>query len=177
MAKFAVGKKAYGICDRSGFRYKLNDMRVEWNGLKVGRDMWEPKHPQLEPRRKVTDAQALKNPRPDSTEAPSLQLLPANPLSLFMVFQDAGFGFVFRYLNITVTHPGHGRSVADRVYFTNVQGFNTSPSSYFNREIGFEIDAILSPDSYRIIEGVSASQIVKTDLPTRGGGTLVTVRS
>ena len=32
MARFASGSKAYGISDRSGFRYRLRDMRREWNG-------------------------------------------------------------------------------------------------------------------------------------------------
>lgn len=68
MSKFASGKHAFGISDRSGFRYPLNRMRKEWNGLLVGYDEWEPKHPQLEPRRKVVDPQALKDPRPDRVE-------------------------------------------------------------------------------------------------------------
>ena len=38
---FASGKKAYGISDRSGFRYRLKDMRKEWNGLLVGKDASE----------------------------------------------------------------------------------------------------------------------------------------
>lgn len=68
MGKFAVGKNAYGISDRSGFRYKLNEMKREWNGLLVGKDEWEKKQPQLEPRRTITDPQALRNPRPDRVE-------------------------------------------------------------------------------------------------------------
>ena len=68
MGKFAVGKNAYGISDRSGFRYKLNEMKREWNGLLVGKDEWEEKQPQLEPRRSITDPQALRNPRPDRIE-------------------------------------------------------------------------------------------------------------
>lgn len=75
MSKFAVGKYAYGISDRSGFRYRLKDMRKEWNGLLVGNDEWEAKHPQLEPFRVVSDAQAIKNARPetDLTEQRDLQ--------------------------------------------------------------------------------------------------------
>ena len=30
MAKFASNKYAYGISDRSGQRYRLKDMRLEW---------------------------------------------------------------------------------------------------------------------------------------------------
>jgi len=65
MGNFASGKDAYGISDRSGFRFRLRDMRTEWNGLRVGRDEYEEKHPQLEPRRRTVDPQALRNPRPD----------------------------------------------------------------------------------------------------------------
>tara|TARA_B100000282_G_scaffold269999_1_gene223740 strand:- start:317 stop:769 length:453 start_codon:yes stop_codon:yes gene_type:complete len=66
---FASGKNAYGISDRSGFRYRLRDMKTEWNGLKVGPDEYEEKHPQLEPRRTVIDPQALRDPRPDSNNS------------------------------------------------------------------------------------------------------------
>jgi hypothetical protein len=68
MAKFASGKYAYAISDRSGQRYRYKDMRKEWNGLLVGKDEWEPKHPQLGPFRKVIDAEALRNARPDRVE-------------------------------------------------------------------------------------------------------------
>ena len=40
-------------------------MKRTWDGLLVGPDQWNAKHPQLEPRRHVTDAEALSNPRPD----------------------------------------------------------------------------------------------------------------
>ena len=66
MARFASGKDAYGISDRSGFRYRLRDMRKEWNGFLVGKDEWEAKHPQLEITRHPPDAEALRDPRPDS---------------------------------------------------------------------------------------------------------------
>ena len=68
MGRFATGKFAYGISDRSGQRYKLNQMKKEWNGLLVGPDEYDPKHPQLEPRRKAVDPQALMNPRPNRVE-------------------------------------------------------------------------------------------------------------
>ena len=47
MSKFATGKNALGISDRSGFSYPLHKMKKEWNGLLVGYDEWEAKHPQL----------------------------------------------------------------------------------------------------------------------------------
>lgn len=68
MSRFATGKDSYAISDRSGVRYRYRDMRREWNGLLVGKDEYEPKHPQLEPFPKVVDAQALKDARPDRVE-------------------------------------------------------------------------------------------------------------
>lgn len=68
MGKFAAGKNAFGISDRSGLRYRLSRMKKEWTGALVGFDEFEPKHPQLEPRRKVVDPQALRDPRPDRAE-------------------------------------------------------------------------------------------------------------
>lgn len=75
MARYASGKDAYGISDRSGFRYRLRDMRKEWNGLLVGVDEFEPKHPQLQPSRVVADAQALRNPRPDRLENSDVKVI------------------------------------------------------------------------------------------------------
>jgi len=69
MGRFASGKYAYGVSDRSGFRYRLKDMRKEWNGLLVGRDEYESKHPQLEPVPSVVDAEALRDPRPEQNLA------------------------------------------------------------------------------------------------------------
>ena len=63
MSKYASDKRAYGISDRSGFRYRLKDMRKEWTGLLVGKDEWESKHPQLEPRRTRQGTQAFTNPQ------------------------------------------------------------------------------------------------------------------
>jgi len=62
---FASGKSAYGISDRSGFRYRLRDMKKEWTGALVGPDEYETKHPQLNPPRHRADPQALRDPRTD----------------------------------------------------------------------------------------------------------------
>ena len=84
MAKFATGKHAYGISDRSGFRYKLNEMKREWTGMLVGPDEFETKQPQLQPRRTGPDPQALLNPRPQ----------PNNPTSAFLVKTTNGIRYL-----------------------------------------------------------------------------------
>lgn len=45
MSKFATGKFAYAISDRSGQRYRYKDMRKEWNGALVGKDEFESVSP------------------------------------------------------------------------------------------------------------------------------------
>ena len=62
---FAQGKYAYRISDRSGFRYRIKDMRKEWNGSVVGYDEYEEKHPQLTPSRVRTDLEAIRDARSD----------------------------------------------------------------------------------------------------------------
>ena len=79
---FASQKNAYGICDISGFRYKLKDMKKTWDGLLVGPDQWDPKHPQLEPKPAPDDPQAVKNARPDK----------ADDNSKFLVYTNVGDG-------------------------------------------------------------------------------------
>jgi|TARA_R110000823_G_scaffold307208_3_gene429806 hypothetical protein len=68
---YASGKKAWGISDRSGRRYRLHEMKTEWSGAKVGPDEYEGKHPQLFPPRASPDPQALRNPRPEQSVAES----------------------------------------------------------------------------------------------------------
>ena len=65
---FASGKEAYGICDITGFRYKRREMKKTWDGLIVGPDQWSPKHPQLDPKPKPADPQAIRNARPENSE-------------------------------------------------------------------------------------------------------------
>ena len=63
---YASGKYAIAICDRCGFRYKNTQLLREWTGFRVCSECYEPKEPQLEPLPHVSDAQALRNPRPQS---------------------------------------------------------------------------------------------------------------
>lgn len=62
---FALGKNALAVCDRCGLQYKFLDLKKEWTGFKTCPECYEPKHPQLEPKRNISDAIALRDPRPD----------------------------------------------------------------------------------------------------------------
>jgi hypothetical protein len=70
MGSYAKGKKAFGFCDRCGFRYDLKDLKTETvnlatTNLLVCPVCWDPDQPQnMLGRVKVDDPQALRNPRP-----------------------------------------------------------------------------------------------------------------
>lgn len=66
MSQFTSGKFAKGICDRCGQRYYLNDLKLEWTGLKVCDSCLDAKDPIEFPTNFPIDPEALENPRPDS---------------------------------------------------------------------------------------------------------------
>ncbi len=71
MPAYAKGTNAWGICDRTGFRYKLRDLVWEFQngvktGLRVGKDVSDKDHPQnFLGRLKINDPQAIMDARPD----------------------------------------------------------------------------------------------------------------
>jgi hypothetical protein len=55
---------------------------MTWDGLLVGPDQWDPKHPQLMPKPSAQDPQAVKNARPDVVD----------DNSAFLVYTNVGNG-------------------------------------------------------------------------------------
>ena len=53
MARYAKGRRAVLIDDRSGFKIKYKDARTEWKGTRVYKGDFESKHPQLEPQKYI----------------------------------------------------------------------------------------------------------------------------
>ena len=125
---FAAGKKTWGICDISGFRYRLKDMKKTWDGFLVGPDQWSPKQPQLEAPRVGPDPQAIRDPRPDRTEPVAEALLTNNP------FLSTSGSAV-----IKVFESDHGRSTGDKVRFRGAEAFD-----------GFTVATLVDPDAYTI---------------------------
>ena len=159
MARYASGKKAWGYSDRSGFRYRLRDMIKEWNGLKVGRDEYEAKHPQLEPNYPGPDPTALFEPRPDRrTEVTVENLLGLNP---FLSTASSA--------SITVIEPSHGRSTSDTVRFRDAEGFDGFTATVLNNSSGYAITKV-DDNTYTF----SASSGTATTGGIRGGGGRVT---
>ena len=73
MAKYATGKYARAISDRSGMEFPYKEMVREWNGSFVHVSEFEPKQPQLEPKPMNGDSISLRHVRPDriETEVPA----------------------------------------------------------------------------------------------------------
>jgi hypothetical protein len=86
MSRFAKGSKAYGFCDRTGFRYPLKDLVRQFenlrpNGLLVGKDVVDIDHEQLQLGRvNSNDPQTLEDPRPDRELVESRSLSAWNPV-------------------------------------------------------------------------------------------------
>jgi len=77
MGKYARGKHAVLIDDRSGFKIRYKDARTEWTGFRVYKGDWEPKQPQLDPEMYIQggDPSVLYKPRPpQSTSSTIVQL-------------------------------------------------------------------------------------------------------
>ena len=81
MARFAKGRRALAISDRSGVAFPYNEMVKEWNGSFVHNSEFEAKQPQLEPHPVGADPQGLMNARPARTEFPVQDFLPNNPFT------------------------------------------------------------------------------------------------
>jgi hypothetical protein len=165
MPRYASGKHAMGISDRSGRAYRVRDMLKEWTGAIVGRDEFETKQPQLNPRRAVADPEAIRNPRPDRTE-PAVEVLLEDG-----AFKSGSSGSAV----ITVTEPGHSRDTGDTVRFRSVSNFDGFTSSAIEYSTGYSITKIAGSgdnqsDSYSFNVSSSGSSETATIGSIKGGG-------
>ncbi len=74
MGKYARGKHAVLIDDRSGFKIRYKDARTEWTGFRVYKGDWEPKQPQLDPEMYIQggDSSVLYKPRPPQSTSDTI---------------------------------------------------------------------------------------------------------
>ena len=153
MGRYASGKYAYAISDRSGLRFPYDEMVREWNGSLVHFSEYEPKQPQLEPKPVGSDPQALFNPRPQPASKTSLILLDTNPfttvisggttfVNVFSEDHQRAAGSTVRFRGPPqVTSAGPGGS--DPADLRNLQAFANIPTfdnvSDLNNANGFTI--------------------------------------
>ena len=145
MAKYATGKYAKAISDRSGMEFPYNEMVREWNGSFVHVSEFEPKQPQLEPKPMNGDSISLRNVRPDRTETAVPNLLPSNP-----------FTITNGSTTVTVDEPDHGRSTSDTVRFRNASNVANLPAATINASGGYTITKV-NDNKYTFNSGVTAS--------------------
>ena len=118
MSKYATGKYAKAISDRSGMEFPYREMVREWNGAFVHVSEYEPKQPQLEPKPNGADGVSLLNTRTDRNEPPTAVALPKDP---FTVTNGSA--------TLTVSLLNHSLQVGDFVLFFN--GASNDPTQSF----------------------------------------------
>ena len=159
MAKYATGKYAKAISDRSGMEFPYREMVREWNGAFVHVSEFEPKQPQLEPKPMNGDAISLRNVRPDRIEPAVAAMLGNDPFSTTASSQT-----------VTVTETNHGRTSGDTVRFRNVQG---SPGGVafttYENSSGFSITGTTA-DKYTFTLGATPSITEERGGPTVSAG-------
>ena len=178
MAKYATGKYARAISDRSGMEFPYKEMVREWNGAFVHVSEFEPKQPQLEPKPMNGDAISLRNVRPPRTENAVPYLLPTDAFETY----EAGS----RIINVTA--PGHGLTNGDTkrfrgaplattasggsFQFTNPQSFDGISGSNIAKAAGYTITTGLYVNDARNTSDYSVANFfhftVDTDTATKG---------
>ena len=179
MAKFATGKYAKAISDRSGLEFPYNEMVREWNGSFVHISEFEPKQPQLEPKPMNGDAISLRNVRPDRIENAVPYLLPTDAFETY----EAGS----RIINVTA--PGHGLTNGDTkrfrgaplavtasggsFQFTDPESFDGISGSNIAKAAGYTITTGLYVNDARVSTDYAVANFfhftVDTDTATKGG--------
>ena len=143
MPKYASGKYAKAISDRSGLEFPYKEMVKEWNGSLVHISEYEPKQPQLEPKPMSADAISLANIRP-SREAPAvLGMIPEDGFKTY----EAGSRI------INVSFPGHGLTTATTYRFRGQPTISPGTGSLTS-----PVFAYANPGDF---DGISGSNIAK----------------
>ena len=145
MAKYATGKYAKAISDRSGMEFPYKEMVREWNGSFVHVSEFEPKQPQLEPKPMNGDSISLRNVRPDRTETAVPNLLPSN-----------AFTITNGSATVSVNEPNHGRSTSDTVRFRDASNVANLPAATINASGGYTITKV-DDNNYTFGAGTNAS--------------------
>ena len=178
MSKYATGKYAKAISDRSGMEFPYKEMVREWNGSFVHVSEFEPKQPQLEPKPTSADGISLRNVRTARTENDVAYSLPEDAFQTY----SASSGI------INVTAPGHGltngttyrfrgqptTSAGGSVFiFANPGSFDGISGSNIGKSAGYTITTGLYVNDARNTTDFSVKNFfhftVDTDTATKGG--------
>ena len=153
MSRYATGKYAKAISDRSGMEFPYREMVREWNGAFVHFTEFEPKQPQLEPKPNGADGVALLNTRTDRNEPPTAILLPKDP---FTVTNGSA--------TLTVSLLNHTLEVGDFVLFYNPA--SNDPTQSFN--LGSNLFPIFAISDAITASATTAGFDSNTNFPATG---------
>tara|TARA_B100002019_G_C21160225_1_gene542900 strand:+ start:230 stop:814 length:585 start_codon:yes stop_codon:yes gene_type:complete len=177
MPKYASGKYAKAISDRSGMEFPYREMVREWNGSFVHVSEFEPKQPQLEPKPSSADAISLRNVRVARTENAVAYSIPENGFETY----QAGS----RVINVTA--PGHGltngttyrfrgaptTSAGSSFTYANPADFDGISGSNIAKAAGYAITTGIFRDGARVSSDYAVANFfyftVDTDTATLGG--------
>ena len=149
MSKYATGKYAKAISDRSGLEFPYREMVREWNGSFVHVPEFEPKQPQLEPKPQSADGIALRHVRTARTENDVPYSIPENGFETY----QAGSGV------INVTAPGHGLTNGTTYRFRGSPALVTGGGGTFQYNNPADFDGITGAniakaEGYAITTGI-----------------------
>ena len=177
MAKYATGKHAKAISDRSGVEFPYREMVREWNGSFVHVSEFEPKQPQLEPKPISADGIALRNVRTDRTE----------PATTVRITDDGFETYEAGSRIINVFSPGHGLvsgttyrfrgpptiSAGSSFTYANPQNFDGITGANIAKSAGYAITTGLYKNDAVVTTDYATSNYfhftVDTDTATTGG--------
>ena len=152
MPKYATGKYAKAISDRSGMEFPYREMVREWNGSFVHVSEFEPKQPQLEPKPLSADGISLRHVRPGRAEPTVLLTLRNDPFETF----KAGSAI------INVFAPGHGLTNGTTHRFRGSVKTSPGTGTPYNPNTGVSGTAVSGFSSILNFDGISGSNIERS---------------
>jgi len=183
MAKFATGKYAKAISDRSGMEFPYKEMVREWNGSFVHVSEFEPKQPQLEPKPMNGDSISLRNIRPDRIENNVSYSLPTDAFETYAASSGIinvtapGHGLTngttYRFRGLPTTAPGTGTPTNAVFAYANPESFDGISGSNIAKAAGYAITTGLYVSGARVSTDYAVANFffftVDTDTATKGG--------
>ena len=183
MAKYATGKHAKAISDRSGMEFPYREMVREWNGAFVHVSEFEPKQPQLEPKPMNGDAISLRDVRPPREAPEVLGMIPEDGFETYeagsriinVSFPGHGLttATTYRFRGQPTTSPGTGTPTNAVFAFSNPADFDGISGSNIAKAAGYTITTGLYVDDARVSTDYAVANFlfftVDTDTATKGG--------
>ena len=179
MAKYATGKYAKAISDRSGLEFPYTEMVREWNGSLVHISEFEPKQPQLEPKPMNGDSISLRNVRPARTENAVPYLLPTDAFETYSAGSRVinvtapghgltnGTTYRFRGPPLAITASGGTSQFGDPESFDGISGSNIAKAAGYAITTGLYVDDARVSTDYAVANFFHFT--VDTDTATKGG--------